>query len=156
MVISRDQTFPLSKEQQLRGKTRQARKKQLREQFFTPGTEDELKGKCIGYLDSIDEGEYLRLFEDWQWNWLAHNCPKQLKSELADNFAGWQDIIIFKQKPGSLNFNESLHVELKSPGKKMRKNQRDRAKRLNVRLIDNYDVFTDLVDRFYERGLYKK
>ena len=146
MVIN-DRRFPLTKEKQVGSRSRKNRRREKRERI-SKGVENELLTKCVGLLDSLD-APYLRLLEDWQWDWLYWNAPKQLKQELSDNFSGWADLIIFKPVPGNSSLNQSLLVELKTPGKKMRKNQRKRAENLNVRVIDDYDVFVDLISGFY-------
>ncbi len=147
-MVMNDKRFPLTKERQLGSRSRKVRKKEKRERIYAKGVESELLVKCLGLLDSLD-APYLRLLEDWQWDWLHWNAPKQLKEELSDNFSGWMDLIIFRPVEGSPNLNESLLIELKSPGKKQRKSQKKRAENLNVRVIDNYDVFVDLITLFY-------
>jgi hypothetical protein len=147
MVVS-NVKFPLTKEKQLGSRSRKVRKKEKRERIFAKGVESELLTKCLGLLDSLD-APYLRLLEDWQWDWIHWNAPKQLKQELSDNFSGWADLIIFKPVPENPSLNQTLLVELKTPGKKMRKAQRKRADEVIVRVIDNYDVFVDLISGFY-------
>jgi len=143
MVVNSDITYPITKESQVGRRGKKARKKERRS-VLNDKKECELLVDALTYLDDIGAC-YFRLLEDWQWNFISWNAPKQLRDEVNANYAGWADLFIFKK---TCNLNSVLIVELKVAGRKLRKNQIDRARDVNVKVIRNIDDFMILVDDF--------
>lgn len=136
--------WPLTKERQV-GHFGKAHKRKERYKFLKPGTENQLLKDAVEYLKGQDI-PFIRLLEDWQWEWIYFNAPKELRQAFSDNFSGWCDLFIFRKTDKKHNL--VLGIELKSEGRKQHKSQKKRAGEINIELVDNFQRFKELVEEF--------
>ena len=145
MLITPFLKFPLSKEKQVGHFGKKAKRKE-RWKKLKPGRENQLLKDAIGYLEAAGI-PYMRLLEDWQWDWIWHYGPKDLKEAFSELWGGIADIFVFK-KLEACNWNKCLPVELKSEGRKPRKNQRKRAMEINTAVVTSIEEFKNIVEEF--------
>ena len=63
--------------------------------------------------------------------------------------AGWPDLMIFEPDG---EYNRALFVELKKRGGKATGHQKRKARRVNVLLVDNFEDFEEVLDKFLDGG----
>jgi len=92
------------------------------------------------------ELEFIRITDD-VWNWISWNAPAWVKLEMAENYGGWPDQLIFVKRR---EYNLVLLLELKRKGRRPRTNQKEIAKQHNVKIAHTEEEITRIINDFVE------